>query len=103
MSSWSALGCQTRHLLQRISPSPRLLPRLPVSLSLLQGGIGPAGLASEDLHVLDFTDMDRPRWHRSDQAQPPCCSAAAVMHQCGTTGTREFCATVEGLLGTCQS
>jgi hypothetical protein len=30
----------------------------------LQGGIGPAGLASEDLHVLDFTDMDRPRWHR---------------------------------------
>jgi hypothetical protein len=31
----------------------------------VQGGIGPAGLASEDLHVLDFTDIDRPRWHRS--------------------------------------
>lgn len=30
----------------------------------LQGGIGPAGLASEDLHVLDFTDFDKPRWHR---------------------------------------
>ena len=30
----------------------------------MQGGIGPAGLASEDLHVLDFTDFDRPRWHR---------------------------------------
>ena len=30
-----------------------------------QGGIGPAGLASEDLHVLDFTDFDKPRWHRS--------------------------------------
>ena len=29
-----------------------------------QGGIGPAGLATEDLHVLDFTDFDRPRWHR---------------------------------------
>ncbi len=29
-----------------------------------QGGIGPAGLASEDLHVLDFTDFERPRWHR---------------------------------------
>jgi hypothetical protein len=31
---------------------------------VLQGGIGPAGLASEDLHVLDFTDFERPRWHR---------------------------------------
>lgn len=30
----------------------------------LQGGIGPAGLATEDLHVLDFTDPERPRWHR---------------------------------------
>ena len=30
----------------------------------MQGGIGPAGLATEDLHVLDFTDFDRPRWHR---------------------------------------
>jgi hypothetical protein len=33
-------------------------------LCCLQGGIGPAGLATEDLHVLDFTDPDRPRWHR---------------------------------------
>lgn len=31
---------------------------------VIQGGIGPAGLATEDLHVLDFTDPDRPRWHR---------------------------------------
>ena len=38
------------------------------SLSLFslpsQGGIGPAGLATEDLHVLDFTDPASPRWHR---------------------------------------
>lgn len=33
-------------------------------VAAVQGGIGPAGLASEDLHVLDFTDMERPRWHR---------------------------------------
>lgn len=32
----------------------------------MQGGIGPAGLATEDLHVLDFTDTERPRWHRYD-------------------------------------
>lgn len=31
---------------------------------VLQGGIGPAGLATEDLHVLDFTDFKRPKWHR---------------------------------------
>ncbi len=31
----------------------------------MQGGIGPAGLASEDLHVLDFTDFGNPKWHRS--------------------------------------
>lgn len=30
---------------------------------LLQGGIGPAGLSAEDLHVLDLTQQ-RPRWHR---------------------------------------
>lgn len=34
------------------------------SMVVVQGGIGPAGLASEDLHVLDFTEPDRPRWHR---------------------------------------
>ncbi|XVF69280.1 hypothetical protein PTKIN_Ptkin11bG0068300 [Pterospermum kingtungense] len=30
---------------------------------VIQGGIGPAGLSAEDLHVLDFTQQ-RPRWHR---------------------------------------
>lgn len=30
---------------------------------LTQGGIGPAGLSAEDLHVLDLTQQ-RPRWHR---------------------------------------
>jgi hypothetical protein len=30
-----------------------------------QGGIGPAGLSAEDLHVLDLTQQ-RPRWHRLD-------------------------------------
>lgn len=30
----------------------------------LQGGIGPLGLACEDLYVLDFTEPERPRWHR---------------------------------------
>ncbi len=44
-------------------------PRKPHALTCgrpccAQGGIGPAGLASEDLHVLDFTDFERPRWHR---------------------------------------
>eukprot|EP00897_Mesotaenium_endlicherianum_P006299 jgi/Mesen1/5698/ME000288S04916 len=32
-------------------------------LVLEQGGIGPAGLATDDLHVLDLTQA-RPRWHR---------------------------------------
>jgi diadenosine tetraphosphatase ApaH/serine/threonine PP2A family protein phosphatase len=31
---------------------------------VVQGGIGPAGLASEDLHVLDFSNPSAPRWHR---------------------------------------
>lgn len=31
--------------------------------SSIQGGIGPAGLSTEDLHVLDLTQQ-RPRWHR---------------------------------------
>ena len=30
---------------------------------LTQGGLGPAGLSAEDLHVLDLTQQ-RPRWHR---------------------------------------
>jgi hypothetical protein len=37
---------------------------------VVHGGIGPAGLASEDLHVLDFTEPDRPRWHRVMVAGP---------------------------------
>ncbi|XP_073129097.1 serine/threonine-protein phosphatase BSL3-like isoform X2 [Henckelia pumila] len=32
------------------------------TMVVIQGGIGPAGLSSEDLHVLDLTV--RPRWHR---------------------------------------
>ncbi|OEL36207.1 Serine/threonine-protein phosphatase BSL2-like protein [Dichanthelium oligosanthes] len=32
-------------------------------LLTIQGGIGPAGLSAEDLHVLDLTQQ-RPRWHR---------------------------------------
>ncbi|DBB07366.1 hypothetical protein WJX82_002389 [Trebouxia sp. C0006] len=47
-------------------PSPRAAHAAAAvgSMVVVQGGIGPAGLASEDLHVLDFTDFDRPRWHR---------------------------------------
>ncbi|XVF69278.1 hypothetical protein PTKIN_Ptkin11bG0068300 [Pterospermum kingtungense] len=33
------------------------------TMVVIQGGIGPAGLSAEDLHVLDFTQQ-RPRWHR---------------------------------------
>ena len=36
---------------------------LTLILFSLQGGIGPAGLSAEDLHVLDLTQQ-RPRWHR---------------------------------------
>lgn len=51
-------------------PSPRAAHAAAAvgSMVVIQGGIGPAGLASEDLHVLDFTDFDRPRWHRSAYA-----------------------------------
>ena len=47
-------------------PSPRAAHAAAAvgSMVVVQGGIGPAGLASEDLHVLDFTEPDRPRWHR---------------------------------------
>lgn len=47
-------------------PSPRAAHAAAAvgSMVVVQGGIGPAGLATEDLHVLDFTDFDRPRWHR---------------------------------------
>lgn len=45
----------------------------------MQGGIGPAGLASEDLHVLDFTDFERPRWHRHACAPLLSCSFSSLM------------------------
>ncbi|PSC71439.1 serine threonine-phosphatase BSL1 [Micractinium conductrix] len=47
-------------------PSPRAAHAAAAvgNMVVVQGGIGPAGLASEDLHVLDFTDLDKPRWHR---------------------------------------
>mmetsp|Transcript_5958 Transcript_5958/g.17050 ORF Transcript_5958/g.17050 Transcript_5958/m.17050 type:complete len:903 (+) Transcript_5958:293-3001(+) len=47
-------------------PSPRAAHAAAAvgSMVVVQGGIGPAGLASEDLHVLDFTDFEKPRWHR---------------------------------------
>ncbi|GBF89161.1 phosphatase 1 beta [Raphidocelis subcapitata] len=48
------------------APSPRAAHAAAAvgNMVVVQGGIGPAGLASEDLHVLDFTDPERPRWHR---------------------------------------
>jgi hypothetical protein len=47
-------------------PSPRAAHAAAAvgNMVVVQGGIGPAGLATEDLHVLDFTDSGRPRWHR---------------------------------------
>ncbi|MEW5310510.1 MAG: hypothetical protein WDW38_002301 [Sanguina aurantia] len=47
-------------------PSPRAAHAAAAvgNMVVIQGGIGPAGLATEDLHVLDFTDTERPRWHR---------------------------------------
>ncbi|XP_074294972.1 serine/threonine-protein phosphatase BSL3-like isoform X2 [Silene latifolia] len=33
------------------------------TMVVIQGGIGPAGLSAEDLHVLDLTQQ-KPRWHR---------------------------------------
>lgn len=47
-------------------PSPRAAHAAAAvgNMVVIQGGIGPHGLASEDLHVLDFTDTERPRWHR---------------------------------------
>lgn len=63
-----ALLCKRFHMQQTVcleeaKPPDSFVLRALLCIAL-QGGIGPAGLASEDLHVLDFTDMDRPRWHR---------------------------------------
>lgn len=33
------------------------------TVNVYQGGIGPAGLSTDDLHVLDLTQA-KPRWHR---------------------------------------
>ncbi|KFM29108.1 Serine/threonine-protein phosphatase BSL3 [Auxenochlorella protothecoides] len=53
-------------------PSPRAAHAAAAvgNMVVVQGGIGPAGLASEDLHVLDFTDTEKPRWHRVAVAGP---------------------------------
>ena len=40
-----------------------LFLKLYKQLKHFQGGIGPSGLSTEDLHVLDLT-QPRPRWHR---------------------------------------
>jgi len=34
------------------------------NMVVVQGGIGPHGLADNDLHVLDFSHPGRPKWHR---------------------------------------
>ncbi|XP_025643171.1 serine/threonine-protein phosphatase BSL3 isoform X1 [Arachis hypogaea] len=39
------------------------------TMVVIQGGIGPAGLSAEDLHVLDLTQQ-RPRWHRVNVPGP---------------------------------
>lgn len=46
-------------------PSPRAAHAATAvgTMVVIQGGIGPAGLSTEDLHVLDLT-QSRPRWHR---------------------------------------
>ncbi|QDZ17857.1 serine/threonine-protein phosphatase [Chloropicon primus] len=48
------------------APSPRAAHAAAAvgHMVVVQGGIGPAGLASEDLHVLDFSNPTAPRWHR---------------------------------------
>ena len=47
-------------------PSPRAAHAAAAvgHMVVVQGGIGPAGLASKDLHVLDFSNPSQPRWHR---------------------------------------
>lgn len=48
------------------APSPRAAHAAAAvgNMVVIQGGIGPTGLSPEDLHVLDFTDMKKPKWHR---------------------------------------
>ena len=61
-------------------PSPRAAHAAAAvgNMVVVQGGIGPAGLASEDLHVLDFTDLDKPRWHRCAERGSTGAAAAAA-------------------------
>lgn len=61
-------------------PSPRAAHAAAAvgNMVVVQGGIGPAGLASEDLHVLDFTDLDKPRWHRCVLLHAACCLLLGV-------------------------
>ncbi|CAL9155747.1 unnamed protein product [Musa hybrid cultivar] len=53
-------------------PSPRAahVATAVGTMVVIQGGIGPAGLSAEDLHVLDLTQQ-RPRWHRLVVVQGP--------------------------------
>jgi len=46
------------------APSPRAAHAAAAvgSMVVMQGGIGPAGLATDDLYVLDLAGT--PRWHR---------------------------------------
>jgi hypothetical protein len=46
-------------------PSPRAAHAATAvgTMVVIQGGIGPAGLSTDDLHVLDLTQT-KPRWHR---------------------------------------
>ncbi|KAG0466155.1 hypothetical protein HPP92_017735, partial [Vanilla planifolia] len=52
-------------------PSPRAahVATAVGTMVVIQGGIGPAGLSAEDLHVLDLTQQ-RPRWHRCSGPGP---------------------------------
>lgn len=52
-----------------LSPLRLIIKFLLDSSISTQGGIGPAGLSAEDLHVLDLTQQ-RPRWHRLDSENP---------------------------------
>lgn len=76
-------------------PSPRAAHAAAAvgNMVVVQGGIGPAGLASEDLHVLDFTDLDKPRWHRCGW-----CGSAVAGRACVLTG---MCADGAGVMQRC--
>ena len=67
-------------------PSPRAAHAAAAvgNMVVVQGGIGPAGLASEDLHVLDFTDLEKPRWHRCGAKRGQ--GRAAWLGQCAACG-----------------